>query len=202
MHVLPHTHVWCVCTVHICLRDSCGCVLTWCETVCACVWLWFTLYFPILWVCVPRIFVASTAIDHVCLHSLGRASPKHSAWIIKQPVKKTNELNKPALRCYSERKQMPIRTCSIDQCVWDFLGQWINTCPGFHFHQGFFCAGKSCVWPITIGLECTPSWPDGRRKTAHTHMHIIIDAVIEEKWWAECCVYVCACCLHLYRDIA
>lgn len=34
----------------------CKCVLTWCETVC----------------------VVSTAIDHVCHHSLGRASPKHN----------------------------------------------------------------------------------------------------------------------------
>lgn len=27
--------------------------------------------------------------------------------------------------------------------------------PGFHFHWGFFCTGRGCVWPITLGLKGT-----------------------------------------------
>lgn len=93
-------------------------------------WLWYFIFPDTLSVC-HTFFVAPRAIDHVCLRTLDRASPKHNTWIIKQPVKKTNELNKPALCCRRKQKQIPIHACSIDWYMWRFLGQWINTCPVF-----------------------------------------------------------------------
>lgn len=82
----------------------------------------------------------------------------------------------------------------------------------FHFHWGFFCAGKSCVWLITVGLECAPSWPDERSEkwTEHTHTHHhrytwgwqmmgwMLWRPIRVLYVSVC---VCVCCLHLCRGL-
>lgn len=92
IHVFPKPDGWCVCTA-LCSR----------APRMSTHWVWSgTCGWDLL--CVPGVFVASTAIDQVRLCPLDTAGPKHSAWIIKQPVNKTNELNKPALRCYKEQE--------------------------------------------------------------------------------------------------
>lgn len=151
--------------MRICVRSPTGCVHLCSLSVkqCVCVAVFYST-FPETVIVLPRISVASTAIDHVCLRSLGRASPKHNTWIIKQPVKKMNELNKPALAVRASTNKRPYtlaHTHTLNRSLVVGFPQTVNEhLPGFHFHRGFFCAGKSCVWLITVGLECTPSWPD------------------------------------------
>lgn len=174
--ILP---VWsCVWIAHL-PTGLLGCLLTWCKTVCVALWLW--LYFLM---CVIHFFCVPASIP------LAEPVQKHNTWISNQPVKETNELNKPAL-CCCKQKQIPTHTllhiCSIDWCMWGFQEQWRNTCPVFISTRAFSMQVKVvCDW-LLLDWNVLHVSPIKEEK----HIHMLKHHRYSHKREMKGCLHLC-----------